>query len=151
GLSGTGAYPRAPRAGKRGGLPVREQEPGGGGRGLRGVGLPHRPPGRPGPLASRPGPRAAARHGGCVNLTPEQESLGRRNFLKALAGTPALAALGVAAATRGPMRGGRVKVAWLGVGGQGRALLTRMDPAYVDVRALCDINPTSLAKADEVL
>jgi predicted dehydrogenase len=86
-----------------------------------------------------------------VNLTPEQESLGRRNFLKALAGTPALAALGVAAATRGPMRGGRVKVAWLGVGGQGRALLTRMDPAYVDVRALCDINPTSLAKADEVL
>jgi len=86
-----------------------------------------------------------------VNLTPEQETLGRRNFLKALAGVPAVAALGVAAATRGPLRGGRVKVAWLGVGGQGRALLGRMDPAFVDVRALCDINPTSLARADEVL
>jgi predicted dehydrogenase len=86
-----------------------------------------------------------------VNLTPEQEALGRRNFLKVLAGTPALAALGVAAATRGPVRGGPVKVAWIGVGGQGRALLSRMDPAYTQVRALCDINPTSLAKADEVL
>ena len=86
-----------------------------------------------------------------MNLTPEQEALGRRNFLKALAGTPALAALGAAAATRGPVRGGPVKVAWIGVGTQGRALLTRHDPAYVDVRALCDINPTSLGKADEVL
>jgi predicted dehydrogenase len=86
-----------------------------------------------------------------LNLTPEQEALGRRNFLKALAGTPALAALGAAAATRGPVRGGPVKVAWIGTGGQGRALLTRMDPAYTQVRALCDINPTSLAKADEVL
>jgi predicted dehydrogenase len=86
-----------------------------------------------------------------VNLTPEQETLGRRNFLRALAGTPALAALGAAAATRGPVPGGRVKLAWIGTGGQGRALLTRMDPAHADVRALCDINPTSLGKADEVL
>jgi predicted dehydrogenase len=86
-----------------------------------------------------------------LNLTPEQEALGRRNFLKALAGTPALAALGAAAATRGPVRGGPMKVAWIGTGGQGRALLTRMDPAYTQVVALCDINPTSLAKADEVL
>ena len=31
-------------------------------------------------------------------LTPEQRALGRRNFLKALAGTPALAALGTTAA-----------------------------------------------------
>ena len=35
-----------------------------------------------------------------MNLTPEQEALGRRNFLKALAGTPALAAFGAAAALR---------------------------------------------------
>jgi predicted dehydrogenase len=86
-----------------------------------------------------------------LNLTPEQENLGRRNFLKALAGTPALMALGAAAATRGPVRGGPVKVAWIGTGTQGRALLSRMDPAVADVRALCDINPTSLQKADEVL
>jgi hypothetical protein len=63
-----------------------------------------------------------------VNLTPEQETLGRRNFLKALAGTPALAALGAAAASQGPVRGGPVNVAFLGVGGQGRALLNRMEP-----------------------
>jgi predicted dehydrogenase len=86
-----------------------------------------------------------------VNLTPEQEALGRRNFLKALATTPALAAFGASVATRGPIRGGPVRVAWLGVGGQGRALLSRMDPAYTEVRAFCDINPTSLAKADELL
>jgi len=41
-----------------------------------------------------------------MNLTPEQQELGRRNFLKALAGTPALAMLAASAATRGPVRGG---------------------------------------------
>ena len=34
-----------------------------------------------------------------MNLTDAQKEQGRRNFLKALAGTPALAALGGAAAT----------------------------------------------------
>jgi hypothetical protein len=34
-------------------------------------------------------------------LTPEQVTLGRRNFLKALAGGPPLLALGAAAALRG--------------------------------------------------
>ena len=37
-----------------------------------------------------------------MNLTPEQQELGRRNFLRVLAGTPALAALGAAAAVEGP-------------------------------------------------
>jgi predicted dehydrogenase len=86
-----------------------------------------------------------------MHLTPEQEGIGRRNFLKALAGTPALAALGAAAAVKGPVRGGPVKVGFIGIGAQGRVLLTNTDPAYADVRALCDINPASLAKADEVL
>jgi hypothetical protein len=31
-----------------------------------------------------------------VNLTPEQQAIGRRNFLKAVAGVPALAGLGAA-------------------------------------------------------
>jgi predicted dehydrogenase len=86
-----------------------------------------------------------------MNLTPEQIAQGRRNFLKALAGTPALAALGAATAMKGPVRGGPVRVGFLGVGGQGRALLTNVDPAFADVRALCDINPNSLKRADEVL
>jgi predicted dehydrogenase len=86
-----------------------------------------------------------------MNLTPEQMELGRRNFLKVLAGTPAMAALGAAAALRGPAPGGRVRLAFIGVGSQGRAQLTNVDPDYGDVRALCDINPAQLKLADGVL
>jgi predicted dehydrogenase len=86
-----------------------------------------------------------------MNLTPEQMAEGRRNFLKALAGTPALAALGVSAALRGPVPGGPVRLAFIGVGAQGRSLLGAVDPAYAQVLALCDINPNSLKQADAVL
>jgi predicted dehydrogenase len=86
-----------------------------------------------------------------MNLTPEQEELGRRNFLKVLAGTPALAAFGAAAAFKGPVRGGPVRVGYIGVGGQGRALLRNTDPAFAEVRALCDVNPNHLAAADKIL
>jgi predicted dehydrogenase len=87
-----------------------------------------------------------------MNLTPEQQELGRRNFLRVLAGTPALAAMGAAAALKGPVRGGPVKVGFVGLGGEGRnALLKNVDPAFTSVRALCDINPAHLAKADEIL
>lgn len=86
-----------------------------------------------------------------MNLTPEQMDLGRRNFLKVLAGTPAVAALGAAAALRGPVRGGRVRIAFIGVGSQGRAQLNSVDPEYGEVLALCDINPAQLTLADGVL
>ena len=86
-----------------------------------------------------------------MNLTPEQEALGRRNFLKALAGTPALAAFGAAAAFKGPVRGGPVRVGFIGLGGQGRALLRNTDAAFTEVRAMCDVNPKHLAAADEIL
>jgi predicted dehydrogenase len=86
-----------------------------------------------------------------MNLTPEQTAAGRRNFLKAIAGVPAVAALGAASIAKGPIKGGRVKVGYIGLGGQGRALLTRTDYAYVEAKALCDIRPDSLAAADEVL
>jgi predicted dehydrogenase len=86
-----------------------------------------------------------------MTLTPERVAQGRRNFLKILAGTPALAALGAAAAMKGPVRGGPVRVGFLGVGGQGRSLLSNVDPAFAEVRALCDINPANLTRADEVL
>jgi predicted dehydrogenase len=86
-----------------------------------------------------------------MNLTPEEQELGRRNFLKAVATTPALAALGAAAAVRGPVRGGPVRVGFVGLGGQGRVLLGETDPAHAQVRALADVNPTRLQKADEVL
>jgi predicted dehydrogenase len=86
-----------------------------------------------------------------LNLTPEQLAEGRRNFLKVLAGTPALAALGAAAVLKGPVRGGPVRLGFIGVGGEGRVLLEQTDPAFGEVRALCDVNPTQLAKADAVL
>ena len=86
-----------------------------------------------------------------MNLTPEQTALGRRNFLKVLAGTPAVAALGTAAAVRGPSPGGRVQLAFIGLGSQGRAQLTHVDPDYGEVRAICDINPAQLKLADGVL
>lgn len=86
-----------------------------------------------------------------MNLTQEQMDQGRRNFLRVLAGAPAVAALGVAAGVRGPVPGGPVRIAFIGVGSRGRTLLTEVDPAYAQVRALCDINPASLEKADEVL
>jgi predicted dehydrogenase len=86
-----------------------------------------------------------------MNLTPEQQALGRRNFLKVLAGTPAIAALGVAAAARGPVPGGPVRVGVIGVGGQGRALLDSVQPTHTQVVALCDINPSMLKRADQIL
>ena len=86
-----------------------------------------------------------------MNLTPEQETLGRRNFLKAIAGVPALVGLGAAAGLRGPIPGGPVRVGFVGLGGEGRMLLEQTDPAFADVRAICDINPAQLARCDEVL
>jgi len=85
-----------------------------------------------------------------MNLTAEQMDQGRRNFMRLLAGVPAVATLGVAAGLRGPVAGGPVKIGFIGVGSRGRTLLTDVDPAYGQVRALCDINPTSLQKADDV-
>lgn len=85
-----------------------------------------------------------------MTLTPEQRAIGRRNFLKALAGTPALATFGAASRLGGPVRGGPVRLGFIGVGSQGRALLAAVDPAYGDARAICDINPAALAKADDM-
>jgi predicted dehydrogenase len=86
-----------------------------------------------------------------MHLSPEQEALGRRTFLKALAGTPALGLLGAATLMKGPVAGGPVRLGIIGVGGQGRALLNNVDPAFGEIRALCDINPAQLARADEAL
>ncbi len=86
-----------------------------------------------------------------MSLTPEQQELGRRNFMRALAGTPALAALGAAVAAKGPVRGGPVRVGCIGVGGEGRLLVEQTDPRYAQVVALCDINPAQLQKTQESL
>lgn len=86
-----------------------------------------------------------------MNLTPEQQELGRRNFLRALAGAPAVAALGAAAVMKGPVPGGPVRLGYVGLGSQGRVLLEQTDAQHAEVVALCDVNPAQLQKADEAL
>ena len=76
-----------------------------------------------------------------MNLTEEQKTLGRRNFIKAVAGVPALIALGGVAVTRGPVRGGPVKIALVGTGDMGKAHLNQYQQEFCDLKALCDINP----------
>ena len=86
-----------------------------------------------------------------MSLTPEQKTLGRRNFLKALVGTPALAALGATAVLKGPLSGGPVKAAMIGAGDEGRVLLGQCRKEFIDIKALCDINPNRLERAAAVL
>src|SRR5262249_51747057 len=140
----------------RGRLPPREQEPHRGGGGPGAPRLRHREDRGPRPLTGASGaarrlPRARGRRSSVMNMTPEQQELGRRNFMKALAGTPALAALGAAAALKGPVGGGPVRLGFIGRGGEGRVLLEQTDAAFGEVRAICDITPAHLAKADDVL
>ena len=85
-----------------------------------------------------------------MTLTPETRAIGRRNFLKAIAATPALATLNQSA-TQGRMRGEPVRLGMIGVGGQGRALLGNVDASFGRIVAMADINPDSLTKADDVL
>jgi predicted dehydrogenase len=84
-----------------------------------------------------------------MNLTPAQKAIGRRNFMKAIAGTPALAALAGAAATAGPKKGGPVKAALIGAGGEGKVLLKQAPKNWIDLRAICDININQARGASE--
>ncbi len=86
-----------------------------------------------------------------MNLTEEQKTLGRRNFLKAVAGVPALAVLGGAALTRGPVRGGPVRIALVGTGDMGKALLSQYQKEFCDLKALCDLNPKRRAAMSEMM
>jgi predicted dehydrogenase len=74
-------------------------------------------------------------------LTPEEIARGRRNFMKALAGVPPLVAFGAAAALRGPRRGGPVKAGFIGPGLHGKTLLGQCRKEFIELRAVCDINP----------
>jgi predicted dehydrogenase len=86
-----------------------------------------------------------------VNLTPEQKERGRQRFLEAVSAGSALDEVRKLTALAEPPRSRPVRVGFIGVGGQGRVLLGRSDPAYADVKAMADINPAQLAAADDVL
>ncbi len=74
-----------------------------------------------------------------MHLTADEQERGRRAFDQAVAGTRALATL--SGADSGPRRGGPVKAALIGPGLQGRILLSALPKHWIDLRALCDINP----------
>lgn len=76
-----------------------------------------------------------------MELTDEMKDRGRRNFLKAMAGAPALVAFGAAALTRGPIKGGPIKAALIGTGDMGSGHLRQCRKEFIDLKALCDINP----------
>jgi predicted dehydrogenase len=84
-----------------------------------------------------------------MGLTPEARRIGRRNFLKAVGGTSALAALAATAVVRGPVRGGPIRAALVGYGKQGKLLQTSMDTELMKLVAICDIKP--LTNADREL
>jgi predicted dehydrogenase len=86
-----------------------------------------------------------------MHLTEELKEQGRRNFLKALAGTPALVAFGAAVAARGPISGGPVKAAVIGTGSMGRGLIAQCQKEFIDLKALCDINPKRRQAAAEAM
>src|SRR5215469_2114835 len=84
-------------------------------------------------------------------LTEEQKGIGRRNFLKVMAGAPALVAIGAAALTSGPLKGGPVKAALIGTGDMGTGHLRNIRREFMDMRALCDINPRRRAAASDLI
>jgi predicted dehydrogenase len=84
-------------------------------------------------------------------LTPEQIAIGRRNFMKALAGVPPLVTLGAAATLKGPVRGGPVRAALIGTGREGNVLLGQCRREFIDLRAVCDINPGRVRDSAEGL
>src|SRR5437773_12054918 len=84
-------------------------------------------------------------------LTPEEVAIGRRNFMKVMAGVPPLRAFGAAAALRGPIRGGPVKAGFIGPGSQGKVLLGQCSKDFIDLKAVCDINPQRLDEAADSL
>src|SRR5258708_1396955 len=86
-----------------------------------------------------------------MDLTDEMKDRGRRNFLKAIVGAPALAGVGAAAITRGPVRGGPVKAALIGTGDMGTGHLRQCQKEFIDLKALCDINSTRRRSAAEML
>lgn len=86
-----------------------------------------------------------------MDLTDELKDRGRRNFLKAMAGGPPLVALGAAAMVRGPVKGGPVKAALIGTGDMGSGHLRQCQKEFIDLKALCDINPARRQRASDLL
>lgn len=104
-----------------------------------------------------------------MNLTPEQEAIGKSNFTGAVETVVAngegasatgvtrrdaikAAAAGTAALSAGyfgykKLEGDRVKVAFIGTGDEGNILLTQHPQEYMDVVAIADLRPSNRERA----
>ena len=91
-----------------------------------------------------------------MQLTPEQEQLGKENFHEAVSFTRRQFLVGAAAAVPtlgaayfgyGAMEGNPVKVAFIGTGDEGSVLLTQHPPQYMEIVAIADLRAKNRVRA----
>ena len=91
-----------------------------------------------------------------MNLTPEQEQIGKDNFNEAVSftrrdflTTAAAAGTGLGAAYFGyeELKGKPVKVGFIGTGDEGSVLITQHPPEYMEIVAIADLRPSNRHKA----
>lgn len=91
-----------------------------------------------------------------MQLTPEQERLGKDNFHEAVAFTrrgflvgaaAAVPTLGAAYFGYGALKGDPVKVAFIGTGDEGSVLLTQHPPDYMQIVAIADLRAKNRVRA----
>jgi predicted dehydrogenase len=98
-----------------------------------------------------------------MSLTPEErqtgadnwygavsawEQVNRRDFLRRTAAAGGAAAAGIGALWFGYQRPARpLRVAIIGTGDEGSVLIGSLSPDYIEVRAICDIRPSSVHRA----
>lgn len=91
-----------------------------------------------------------------MNLTPEQQKIGKQSFSDAVGLTRRDLLKGVAAGATGlgamyfgysELQGAPVKVAFIGTGDEGNILLTQHPPGYMEVVAIADLRPSNRIRA----
>ncbi|WP_010587682.1 Gfo/Idh/MocA family protein [Schlesneria paludicola] len=91
-----------------------------------------------------------------MQLTPEQERLGKENFNEAVAFTRREFLTGAAAVTAtlgatyfgyGALTGDPIKVGFIGTGDEGSVLLTQHPPAYMQIVAIADLRAKNRVRA----
>lgn len=91
-----------------------------------------------------------------MQLTPEQQQIGKDNFNEAVSftrrdfligGAAAATTLGAAYFGYGSIKGNPVKVGFIGTGDEGSVLLTQHPPDYMDVVAVADLRAANRVRA----
>ena len=91
-----------------------------------------------------------------MNLTPEQQKIGKQSFSDAVGLTRRDLLKGVTAGAAGlgamyfgyqELKGAPVKVAFIGTGDEGGVLMSQHPPAYMEVVAIADLRPLNRVRA----